>query len=99
MIGVVEVYFIARVELFYFYSIFIELFQQSTLGWVNFCEIMIFSHIRVNWMSIKKNSVEIAQIDLNPGQEASYNILINYLYFTFELCCYWCNTNVRTFDW
>ena len=34
-------------------------------------------------MSIKKNSVEISQIDQNPGQEAAYKILINYLYFTF----------------
>ena len=70
-----------------------------TLGWVNFCKSMIFSHFRVNWMSIKKNSVEISQIDQNPGQEASYKILINYLYFTFELCFYWCNTKFRTFDW
>ena len=45
------------------------------------------------------NSVEIAQIDQNPGQEASYNIVINYLFVTFELCSYWCITNFRTFDW
>ena len=28
------------------------------LGWVNFCKSMIFSHFRVNWIKIKKNSVE-----------------------------------------
>ena len=73
--------------------------EECGVGWVDFCETMIFSHFGVNQMSIKKNSVEIAQIDQNPGQEASNKILINYLYFTFELSFYWCNTNFRTFDW